>query len=150
MTSNMPFAWPAEAVETLKAEWAAGKSASQIAAIIGNGVTRSAICGKVRRLALQSRPPVPPPPPKRKKNAPHLPVIRRERPSFETAPLPDEELGNDFTARIGLLEASDNMGCMYCSGDPLTPHHSFCNEPRKPGTAWCEDHYSIVYPGARS
>lgn len=65
-------------------------------------------------------------------------------PAFETAPLPEEELGNDVT-RFTLLDASDNKGCMYCNGDPLTASHSFCNQPRKAGTPWCDHHYGIVY-----
>jgi GcrA cell cycle regulator len=42
-------------IARLKQMWAKGLSASQIAARIGQGVTRSGVCGKVRRLGLADR-----------------------------------------------------------------------------------------------
>ncbi|HRO12482.1 GcrA family cell cycle regulator [Amaricoccus sp.] len=48
------MSWTDERVETLKAMWADGKSASQIAKELG-GVTRNAVIGKVHRLGLSNR-----------------------------------------------------------------------------------------------
>ena len=48
------MSWTEERVETLKAMWAEGKSASQIAKELG-GVTRNAVIGKVHRLGLSNR-----------------------------------------------------------------------------------------------
>jgi GcrA cell cycle regulator len=48
------MSWTDERVETLKAMWAEGKSASQIAKELG-GVTRNAVIGKVHRLGLSNR-----------------------------------------------------------------------------------------------
>ena len=42
-------------VEQLKQHWIDGKSASQIASLLGNGVTRNAVIGKVHRLGLAGR-----------------------------------------------------------------------------------------------
>lgn len=59
------MSWTDERVEGLKALWAFGLSASQIARILG-GVTRNAVIGKVHRLGLPGRkskaqaPPTPP------------------------------------------------------------------------------------------
>ncbi|MBP7000045.1 GcrA family cell cycle regulator [Amaricoccus sp.] len=50
------MSWTDERVETLKAMWAEGKSASQIARELG-GVTRNAVIGKVHRLGLSNRGP---------------------------------------------------------------------------------------------
>ncbi len=50
------MSWTDERVETLKAMWADGKSASQIAKELG-GVTRNAVIGKVHRLGLSNRGP---------------------------------------------------------------------------------------------
>lgn len=50
------MSWTDERVETLKAMWAEGKSASQIAKELG-GVTRNAVIGKVHRLGLSNRGP---------------------------------------------------------------------------------------------
>jgi GcrA cell cycle regulator len=48
------MSWTDERVESLKAMWAEGKSASQIAKALG-GVTRNAVIGKVHRLGLSNR-----------------------------------------------------------------------------------------------
>jgi GcrA cell cycle regulator len=47
--------WTDERVETLKRLWLEGLSASQIAGILGEGVTRNAVIGKVHRLKLSGR-----------------------------------------------------------------------------------------------
>ncbi len=48
------MSWTEERVETLKAMWSEGQSASQIAKELG-GVTRNAVIGKVHRLGLSNR-----------------------------------------------------------------------------------------------
>lgn len=140
--SNMHFDWNDANIHTLRRLWGEGKSASEIAAALPGDVSRSAVIGKANRLKLSRRAKVTPSETARvqkKRAGPKL-----ETPPFETTPLPEEELGNDVT-RFTLLEASDNKGCMYCTGDPLTASHSFCNQPRKSGTPWCDHHYGIVY-----
>ena len=47
--------WTEERVARLKALWTEGRTASQIAAIIGD-ITRNAVIGKVHRLGLKGRP----------------------------------------------------------------------------------------------
>ena len=47
--------WTDERVELLKKLWLEGLSASQIAGILGEGVTRNAVIGKVHRLKLSGR-----------------------------------------------------------------------------------------------
>lgn len=47
--------WTDERVEQLKKLWLEGLSASQIAAILGESVTRNAVIGKVHRLKLSGR-----------------------------------------------------------------------------------------------
>jgi GcrA cell cycle regulator len=47
--------WTEERVELLKKLWMEGLSASQIAAVLGEGVTRNAVIGKVHRLKLSGR-----------------------------------------------------------------------------------------------
>ncbi|MGA7196563.1 GcrA family cell cycle regulator, partial [Roseiarcus sp.] len=49
------MSWTDERVEQLKQHWLEGKSASQIANLLGNGLTRNAIIGKVHRLGLAGR-----------------------------------------------------------------------------------------------
>jgi GcrA cell cycle regulator len=47
--------WTDERVELLKKLWLEGLSASQIAGMLGEGVTRNAVIGKVHRLKLSGR-----------------------------------------------------------------------------------------------
>ena len=49
------MSWTDERIERLRALWSEGKSASEIARILG-GVTRNAVIGKVHRLNLTGRP----------------------------------------------------------------------------------------------
>ncbi len=75
--------WPDARVEALKRAWREGLSASQIAARLGGGLTRSAVIGKLHRLGVSGG---------RKPSAPRVaiapsPLLRHlERPS--PAPLP--------------------------------------------------------------
>ena len=50
------MSWTDERVELLSKLWLDGRSASQIAAELGLGVTRNAVIGKVHRLGLAGRP----------------------------------------------------------------------------------------------
>lgn len=49
------MSWTDERVELLSQLWLEGKSASQISAVLGAGLTRNAVIGKVHRLGLAGR-----------------------------------------------------------------------------------------------
>ena len=49
------MSWTDERVELLRQLWLDGKSASQISAELGQGLTRNAVIGKVHRLGLSGR-----------------------------------------------------------------------------------------------
>jgi GcrA cell cycle regulator len=49
------MSWTDERVEILRHMWLEGRSASQISAVLGNGLTRNAVIGKVHRLGLAGR-----------------------------------------------------------------------------------------------
>ena len=49
------MSWTDERVEQLKHHWMEGKSASQIASLLGHGLSRNAVIGKVHRLGLAGR-----------------------------------------------------------------------------------------------
>ena len=70
------MSWTDERVEQLRKLWLDGKSASQIAAELANGITRNAVIGKVHRLGLSGRvkspgQPAPRPRPARPPSASH-------------------------------------------------------------------------------
>jgi GcrA cell cycle regulator len=68
--------WTEERVELLKKLWLEGLSASQIAGVLGDGVTRNAVIGKVHRLKLTGRA-KPASSTPRARTAPRAPGIRR-------------------------------------------------------------------------
>lgn len=70
------MAWTDERVALLKKLWMEGLSASQIAAELGEGVTRNAVIGKVHRLKLSGR----------AKPAPSSPRARKPRVAPSTTP----------------------------------------------------------------
>lgn len=49
------MSWTDERVEQLRQAWLEGRSASQIAGLLGHGLTRNAVIGKVHRLGLSGR-----------------------------------------------------------------------------------------------
>jgi GcrA cell cycle regulator len=55
------MSWTDERVDLLSRLWLEGRSASQIAAALGSGLTRNAVIGKVHRLGLAGRVKAPPP-----------------------------------------------------------------------------------------
>jgi GcrA cell cycle regulator len=68
--------WTDERVELLKKLWLEGLSASQIAGVLGEGVTRNAVIGKVHRLKLTGRA-KPASSAPRARTAPRAPSVRR-------------------------------------------------------------------------
>jgi GcrA cell cycle regulator len=141
----------------LTSMWADGKSASEIAHAIGQGLTRSAVIGKVHRLKLPERP-------KRvhekPKTANHLRAtsrqIRQPEQQFTDdacnpknklqSPDVDESEGVDVTERIGMLDLKSDS-CRFPFGDPKAADFGFCGKPVKPGTSWCPAHHARVFVG---
>jgi len=68
--------WTEERVELLKKLWLEGLSASQIAGVLGEGVTRNAVIGKVHRLKLTGRA-KPASAAPRARTTPRAPAVRR-------------------------------------------------------------------------
>src|SRR5664279_711646 len=73
--------WTEERVELLKKLWLEGLSASQIAGVLGEGVTRNAVIGKVHRLKLTGRA-KPANSTPRARSAPRAPGVRRVSPGM--------------------------------------------------------------------
>lgn len=75
-------------------------------------------------------------------------AAKRKEPAFETAPLPEEELGNDAAHLLGIMDLTNNT-CRWMHGDPKGPH-GYCGKQTKAGSSWCRDHHARVFPGGRS
>ena len=84
------MSWTDERIDRLKAMWADGSTASQIAEDLG-GVSRNAVIGKAHRLGLESRPSPVRAGEEKEKKAKAAPA------AVETAPAPDEGLAAPAT-----------------------------------------------------
>lgn len=148
--------WTDERVEIMRARWAEGKSAGEIARELG-GVTRNAVIGKLHRLGIAGRGAVLP---KRE----HKPRIRTARdavrrlkvktinpngyiklqpPPMLSEPLPepadfDRERLDSGETRI-LLDLGPHH-CRWPVGTPDLVNERFCCAEQVPGLMYCEHH----------
>ena len=163
------MAWTDEIVEQLKQHWIDGKSASQIAGLLGNGVTRNAVIGKVHRLGLAGRAKTPSasiprprrsaPPPVHRVAAPRLaataPRMMRGATAFALAPESSElELQEEFESvvlpmslRVTIVELKESM-CRWPLGDPATSEFRYCGSPTATGP-YCAYHGGLAYQPAQ-
>lgn len=150
--SSMPFDWNDEAVEALKKLWAQGLTAAQIADEMGDGLSRSAVLGKVRRLKLKARQSPTTTLQERAAAGRALAAAQRgtkpnDRPrkitvdtsAFQADPVPEEELGNDVTHLVGIMDLTKDT-CRWPHGDPLLPGFGFCGAQVQEGSPYCPDH----------
>jgi GcrA cell cycle regulator len=168
-TNEATMAWTDETIEQLKQHWTDGKSASQIAGLLGNGVTRNAVIGKVHRLGLAGRARTPnsgasrprrmAPPPAHRVAGPRLnssaPRIMRgatalamapealselEQPEFESVVVP-------MSLRVTIVELKESM-CRWPLGDPATSEFRYCGSPTAAGP-YCAYHGRLAYQPAQ-
>jgi len=166
---NEKMPWTEERVELLKKLWTDGHSASQIAAKLGQGVTRNAVIGKVHRLNLSGRATQPrsseprmprktrePSHPGRPTGAPSMPragnTALKQFPRIEAQPrqiaLPEPkplrlvDLPKD--GRITILHLSDKT-CKWPIGDPGAEDFCFCGHNPRDNSPYCEYHARLAY-----
>ena len=161
------MAWTDEIVEQLKQHWTDGKSASQIASLLGNGLTRNAIIGKVHRLGLAGRAKTPganvprprrlPPPPAHRMAGPQrlasaAPRMMRGATALAIAPqaLAEAEEEEAFESvvvpmslRVTILELKESM-CRWPLGDPSSAEFRYCGSPKASGP-YCAYHGGLAY-----
>ncbi|WP_375460965.1 GcrA family cell cycle regulator [uncultured Enterovirga sp.] len=159
--------WTDSRVELLGKLWGEGLSASQIAALLGGGVTRNAVIGKVHRLGLSGR---------GKTGQPAAARPARPRSPASPMPLADVAAGvetgvNDGPApaepvreiapavvrlpepmipvseRVSILDLRDSM-CRWPLGDPSSPDFGFCGARATTGVPYCDAHCRIAYQPA--
>lgn len=131
--SNFDSIWQDEKnVTLLKDMWAEKRSAAFIADKIGQGLSRSAVLGKARRLKLAVRRSG-----GQKATRPRL-LGRRTAPQPE---LPSD--GVDVTRLVGIMELRDGM-CRWIDGEPKGVH-GYCGKPTVDGTSWCKEHEKRVF-----
>jgi GcrA cell cycle regulator len=150
------MSWTDERIALLKNGWENGKSASQIAEELGEGVTRNAVIGKAHRLGLAARPsPVKggeetaapaaaaPAPAATSATAPAAapaaaPVLDPPAPAARKASRGGK------AQRTTLLDLNEKI-CKWPIGHPGEPDFHFCGRPVQAGFPYCNDHCLIAY-----
>ncbi len=138
------MSWTDEKVAVLRQYWGSGKSASEIAEMIG-GMSRNAVIGKAHRLGLAGRPS----PIKERKARPKAPSPSHASPATTTTPAtPKVPLDNVVELLPGggatILSLTERM-CRWPHGDPKKPGFRFCGKPAADGTSYCADHLKLAY-----
>jgi hypothetical protein len=164
--------WTAARVEQLKQLVANGKSCTDIAAIIGGGVTRNSVIGKVNRLgmklqgkgggaseawkrAIAKRPKKPKPAGKRRgfvfPQQPKFNAGDRKARILHAAHLRQTMVEPDETSplppvgqRVTFMELRD-CHCRYPFGSPV---EFFCGGQKVDGSSYCLEHDMLCRPGA--
>ncbi len=135
--------WDDKKIEILKNEWGKGKTASQIAEMIG-GVTRNAVIGKAHRLNLST---------KIKARSNPLNYLKKEKGSEKKVSHVSRRskfrslvLDKNFEAakNINLEELNENT-CKYMEGHPDEKSSTFCGRKTVEKFSYCPLHLMIVY-----
>ncbi len=162
--------WTDERVELLTKLWCEGKTAKEIAGVLGDGVTRNAVIGKAHRLKLSGR--VSPiqqnKSPKQKgledkaKRIGKLidakrvskAVLKKKVLSQNTQAKPEkvsrhemsEIADKTFGAGVNLIDLKDSM-CKWPLGDPQESGFHFCGADKDGGQSspYCEGHAKAAY-----
>ena len=155
------MAWTDERIAKLKQGWEGGMTATQIAEMLGEGVTRNAVIGKSHRLGLESRPspvkatdatPAPAraaaaaPPPAPAPVAASAPAIKpMEAPAARPVgkPATGVSKGGKQT-RTTLLDLNEKV-CKWPIGHPDDADFHFCGRPSNAGFPYCNDHCLVAY-----
>ena len=169
------MSWTDERVETLKKLWLDGKSASQIAAELSNGITRNAVIGKVHRLGLSGRVKAPAPAaPRPRPSKPQQSSVQRtvttrpmmgggggggggvpmSRGATALAYSPRAEIMQiEKPAEDVVIPMSERVTitdlreamCRWPLGDPATSEFRYCGAKSPVGTPYCSYHARVAY-----
>jgi GcrA cell cycle regulator len=163
--SEAATGWTDDRVELLGRLWSEGQSASQIAAVLGGGVTRNAVIGKVHRLGLSGRgktgaapAPVRAQKPTRSPSHPmamdgaRLNGVAEVVAEVKPEPRPvaawqKPEVAIPETRLVTILELRDTM-CKWPIGDPSRADFGFCGGGSVSGLPYCAAHCQIAYQPA--
>ena len=136
-------AWTEDRIDRLKTLWLEGQTAEQIARDLANGITRSAVLGKVYRMGLSAERTASPPRPGRPPRAARAPSERpAPAPRSSVEPEPSEEIG------IATLLSVRRLECRWPLGDPREPAFALCGRGVARG-AYCAWHAEIAYRPVR-
>ena len=139
------MSWTEEKVKTLKDLWGRGKTASQIAEIIG-GVSRNAVIGKAHRLNLsakiKTRSTIATNNIKNNSNLGNSPRVRKSRKFKFQSLLLDKNF--EPAKNLQLEELNENT-CKYMEGHPDEEGSSFCGRKNVEKFSYCPLHLIMIF-----
>lgn len=158
------MSWTEERVERLSRLWLEGRSASQIAGELGEGVTRNAVIGKVHRLGLSGRDlaPVETQQLRAKATVPAEPIalpplIEDVVAEIEVVPPTPQPIAIDLQVlraasdvviplsdRVTILELGATM-CRWPLGDPTSAEFRFCGCRSHSSLPYCAEHARVAF-----
>ena len=157
------MSWTEERVERLSRLWLEGRSASQIAAELGEGVTRNAVIGKVHRLGLSGRDPAPVEAPQLRVKAilpaeaiTLAPILEEVVSEIEVPPTPPpiviglgvprgaSDVVIPLSDRVTILELGATM-CRWPLGDPTSAEFRFCGCRAHSSLPYCAEHARVAF-----
>ena len=137
------MSWNEEKVKKLKELWGSGKTASQIAEILG-GLSRNAVIGKAHRLNLSAK----------IKTRPYSGNITHEQRTIKNSNVKRSKkykfqsllLDKNFEpARNLSLEQLTEHTCKYMEGHPDQKDSSFCGRKTVEKFSYCPLHLILIY-----
>jgi GcrA cell cycle regulator len=133
--------WTADLIERLKALWAEGLSASQIADDLAGKFTRMSVIGKVHRLKLPARKAREPGPPylrKPRRRANGIPKPPAPPPRPPKPPRPQPQPGGPKMRQLTFAKLKPQH-CHWPLGELLEPPRLFCAADTE-GEVYCPHH----------
>ena len=112
------MSWTEDKVAMLQQLWGSGKTASEIAEMLG-GMSRNAVIGKAHRLGLSGRPS----------------PIKKRRKAEQREPTPGGATILNLTERM----------CRWPLGDPKEPGFRFCGKSSLSNLPYCAEHAAVAY-----
>lgn len=150
--------WSNADISRVKAMWRKGATAAEIAAALGNGLTRGAVLGKVHRLGLKRADEAPAKPRAASAASARKPAANasarkpaanrkaqaplRAPAKLKPAPRKAEPEGPMPIWALGQCQ------CRWPIGNLLDPPGLFCAAATADGSSWCPVHEQMVYTGA--
>ena len=135
------MSWTPDRVELLKKLWGSGKTASQIAEIIG-GVSRNAVIGKSHRLNLSAKIKTRSAVTTGKISISQETTSKKSRKSKFKSLLLDK---NFEPAKNLKLEELSEKTCKYMEGHPDEKNSSFCGRTTVDKFSYCPLHLMIIF-----
>ena len=137
------MSWDEKKIEILKNEWGKGKTASQIAEMIG-GISRNAVIGKAHRLGLSIK--IKPRNAAYNYSNKHNSLEKKNNTVNKKSRFRSLVLDKNFEQAKNIsLEELNEHTCKYMEGHPNEKTSSFCGRKTVEKFSYCPLHLMMVY-----